>query len=134
MNASVAEQILARINTLLLPLAATVDRDRLAAYGEPSLPAINLQRAGEDISHHARNLQRHILTFSIECIHAGTDWETQSDAQHVLVDELISSDPGLLSLGGRALQLVAIDAQGEEGEYTAGRLSARYQIEFITKK
>jgi hypothetical protein len=79
------------------------------------------------------NLQRHILTFSIEYIHAGSDWETQSDARHVLVDELISSDADLLSQGGRALQLVSTVSQGEEGEYTVGRLSARYQIQFITR-
>lgn len=133
MSASVAEQLLARIHVLLSPLVATVDRGRLAAYGEPELPAANLKRDGEDIAHHARNLQRHILTFTVEYIHAGADWETRSDAQHVQFDELIGSDAGLLSLGARALQLVATDSQGEEGDYTAGRLSARYQIQFITR-
>lgn len=133
---SVAEQILARVQVALVTAAIVatdlVSRGREDAWGEDELPAINIIRAGDDQQNHAERLTRHVLTFDIQHLAVGTAWETVADALHMQVHAVLLADAQLQAIG-RGLTCTGTEAQGASADIHTARLTAHYQIQFITR-
>lgn len=135
--ASVAEQILARIQAALqeadfIP-AERIERSREDAWAEDELPAINITRASSDTQSHANGLERHLLTFDLECLEAGKSWETDADAIHMQAHVVLIADAQLQALG-RGLRCTGTEAMGASADIPTARLTAHYQIQFITRQ
>lgn len=135
MSASVAEQILARVSTALQAapsLAITIVRNRLSAFGQDELPSINIKRLSDEETAHANGLTRHLLIFEIDILVAGENWETGTDALHVAAHNRLLADVTLSGLG-HGLICTGSELAGGEAEYTCGRLTAQYQMQFLTR-
>lgn len=135
MSASVVEQILACVKTILTGTTragARVYRARRAAFGQDELPAINLHRTPTENNAHAERLSRTLVGFEIELHDQGDDWETTTDDFHMEVHALLLADVPLAALG-RGLQCTGTDPLGDEADFIAGKLLARYQIHVLTR-
>lgn len=135
MTASVAEQILARVKTALTGTTAAstrVFRSREDAFDQEELPAINLWRRTGDIESHANTLNRSLLVFELDLHAQGAEWETAADALHVQVDGILDADATLATLG-RGLRCTGTEALGGSADFVSGRITARYQVQFITR-
>ena len=131
MAASLIEQYLARAHTLLLAGATAagsrVYRGRLDAFAADDLPALNLRRGLAPYQPSTQEHDQVDLEYTVECIAKGAAWETAADALHMQAHALLVADATLESLG-RGLRLIEVDAEGESGEFSAGKLSARYGV------
>lgn len=135
MSASVVEQILARIKTVLTGTTRAgtrVYRTRQSAFGQDELPAINILRAPTDSSVHAERLSRTLCLIEIELHEQGDDWETAVDAFHGEVHTRLHADAALAALG-RGLSCTGTDPMPGEADYVAGKLTVRYQLHVLTR-
>jgi len=133
--ASVFELILARVASLLLSATAagaSVYRARDDAFKADELPAINVRRADTSGDAIGTNGERHILSFSVACIAAGTAWETTADALHMQAHGLLMADTQLAGKG-RGLRCVGTEVQDDSADQPAGRLTARYQMQVFVR-
>ena len=138
MAASAIETLLAQIQVALSGATAAgtnVTRGRADAFDRAELPAINVRRSrteavdfgmtrGKSVDHTTAN-------FEIDLEVRGEDWETQADALHMQVEEILFASAGVASLA-RGLACTGTDATAEGGDDTAGRITARYQFQLIT--
>lgn len=135
MTASRAEQILARVQACLLhatPAGARVERARQAAYADGEAPAINIKRDDVETTALANGREHNRQAFTIECYAQGDDYETAADALHVAAHAVLHADPNLAQLG-KGLRCTNTSMSGDEAEFAAGRLTARYEIQFLTR-
>lgn len=134
MSASVAEQILDRVVTVLagLGLFTAVARSSVHAIGEDDLPFARVRRGATESSIHTERLRRLLLEFELELYAAGADYETALDALHVAADTALLQDATLATLG-RGLGCVATDIAPEAADITVGKLTARYEIHVLTR-
>lgn len=135
MAASVCEQILARVNALLLDadiVGSAVHRNRRDPFSGEELPAINIKRGELDVTPHARNVDRNRFGFAVACVVAGADVETAADALHVACSQALFAEGAFAGLGV-GLQLVAADNEPDEADVDVYRLTARYEIQFLTR-
>ena len=134
MTASVAEQILARVLAVVrdVPGFVGVERNRLAALGQDELPHANIRRGDAQTVQHAERLQRSLLEFDLVIRAAGADYETTTDALHVAADAALAADSALAALG-RGLLYTGSEIVAEDADFTAGGLTARYQIHVLTR-
>lgn len=136
MSASVAETVLARVETVLTGATAAgtrVDRGRAGARAPEELPALFLSRDSTAHEPVGAGGDAITLAFDIDCIVRGSDWETTADALHVEVHAALFSDAVLAGLG-RGLRCAETTAQAEEGDATTGRLRCRYQIQAMSRR
>lgn len=132
---SVAEQILARVHTLLLAAdvaGGNVFRNRTDPLGEDELPGIKILRGATDTSAHARGIDRHRFEFSVAHLVTGADVETQADALHMAAHTAVFADEPLAALGSD-LRCIGTDTVPDDADVDAYRLTARYQIQFLTR-
>jgi hypothetical protein len=136
MAASIIEQVLARVQAALLGATAAgarVERGRVDALGLGEVPALIVRRSRTDSTPHARGLDHQLITFEVDIEVRGADWETQADALHVDVDTVLVNDPALAQLA-QGLYCTGTDATAEAGDETAGRITARYQAQTLTRR
>lgn len=136
MAASVAEQILARVQAVLLnatPAGAHVERGRDDAFGDSELPAINIRRANTGHERLGDSGERVIVSFDLE-LHVATTgaWETAADALHMAAHAVLVADAPLAALG-RGLRCTGTDAQGDSADRVIGKLTARYQMQVFVR-
>lgn len=132
---SVAEQILARAYDALIAsgiAGGRIYRGNEVAFGEDELPAINIRRAVTETQSYSNGLERNLMAFDVENYTTGVAWETEVDALHMLSHAVLATDTQLAAIG-RGLRCVSTEALGAEADFTAGKLVARYQIQFITR-
>lgn len=135
MSASVAEQILARAYAALLAAnvaGSNVFRNRNDPLGEDEMPGIKVVRGPLDASMHARNVDRNRFEFSIVHLVSGADVETTADALHVASHQVLLADVPLSSLGA-GLSCIGVEPTPDEADIDVYRLTARYQIQFLTR-
>lgn len=132
---SIAEQILDRVHDLLIDAAvagANIFRQRTDPLGDDELPGIKIMRGPDDISHRARNVDHHRFEFSLAHLVAGANVETQADALHMASHAALFADAPLAALGVD-LRCVGTDTLQDDADVDAYRLTARYQIQFLTR-
>lgn len=132
---SVSEQILDRASDALIAsgiAGGRIHRGNESAFGEDELPAINIRRAATETQTHSNGLDRTLMVFDVEHNIAGDTWETDVDALHMLSHAVLTTDTQIAAIG-RGLRCVSTEAMGAEADFTAGKLVARYQIQFITR-
>ena len=135
MSTSRAEQILARVQAALLgvtPAGPRVERARQAAYSDTEALAINILRGDVETTALANAREHNRLSFTVECYAQGDDYETATDALHVAAHAVLLADPILAQLG-KGLRCTNTSMSGDEAEFAAGRLTARYEIQFLTQ-
>lgn len=132
-TASVCEQILAQVQSTLLTAGIVADRvfrGRRAPLDGEEFPAIKIKRGPSDSSSHATRVER--VRFEFLVSHLVLDGETSVDALHVAAHAVLMSDAALGSIG-YDLRLLATDTESDEADITADVLTARYQIQFLTR-
>lgn len=136
MPASIAEQILARVQAALLAAATDagtrIHRGRTDAFDpDQELPAVNLLRGGEAIEPASFESDEHRLDFDLQCLAAGDAWETAADALFLQVNAVLLDDAALAGLTNE-LTLTATDAEGDRADARYGRITVRYACRFFT--
>lgn len=129
------EQILSRVLDCLLnatPAGDRVERGRQAAYAAGDAPAINIKRDDGETRAFANKKDQSTQQFTVEFYAQGDDYETATDALHVVAHRLLLADPILAQLG-KGLRCTNTSMDGDEAEFAAGRLTARYEIKFLTQ-
>lgn len=132
---SVVEQILTRVHALLLAAdvaGENVFRNRTDPLGEDELPGIKVMRGTTDNTAHARGVDRCRFEFSVAHLVTGADVETQADALHMASHAAIFADTQLAALGVD-LRCTGTDTVPDDADVDAYRLTARYQIQFLTR-
>lgn len=130
---SVCEKILDRLHAVLLAAdVGAVHRNRTDPLGADELPAIKIVRGQSDTSYHARGVDRTRFEFSLEHLVAGSAPETAADAQHVASYVALMSDDQLAALGAD-LRCTGTEPTPDEADIDVYRLTARYQIQFLTR-
>lgn len=132
---SVAEQILARVETALIAAnvaGGRIHRHNEAPFGDDELSAINIRRGGVETTVLGEKLERSLMVFELVHYVADNDWETAADALHMVSHAVVATDAPLAALG-RGLRCVGTEPDGDDGEFVAGKLVARYQIQFLTR-
>ena len=128
MPASVVEQALARIKTVLLAATAAgnnVERGREDGVSPAEMPAINIRRANTPVDAYGTRSSQLRITVELDIWASSPDWETAADAVHMSAHAALFADamlrPSLIGCTG-------VDAAGAVGETPAGRLTARYEL------
>lgn len=136
MAASVVEQVLARVAAALSGATAAgtrVYRGLVDPVAQTDLPAINVRRATSSNEVHASNCTRVLVEFDIDhTVAEGSNWETDVDALHMQVHSALLADAPLALLG-RGLRCTSTDPAGDGADHVIGRLSARYQMQVISR-
>ncbi len=133
---SVIEQMLVQVQALLLGATSAgqnVTRGRADPFSREELPAINVRRAPSTHEPQGQGRDRVTAMFDVDIEVRGDDWETQADALHASVDELLTQSPVLAGLVS-GLRCISTDAQAEGGDDTAGRITARYQAQLLQRR
>lgn len=136
MAASVAELILARVKTVLTGATlagARVERGSVNARAVDELPALFISRDASPREPVADSADRMTLSFTVDCVVRGADWETTADALHVEVHTALFADATLATLG-RGLRCVDAVPEVEEGDTTTARLRCEYQIQVMVRR
>ncbi|MFA6310600.1 MAG: hypothetical protein WCV99_14050 [Sterolibacterium sp.] len=136
MTASVVEQILARVATVLTnatDAADRVERGRVDAVAIDDQPTLNIRRSGSTEEPRGDKGGVLAVAWDIEHLVAVDDaWETAVDALHMQVHAVLAADTTLAALG-RGLRCSGTDPQGDSGERVIGRLTARYQMQVFIR-
>lgn len=130
--ASVVEQILARVQTVLTGATDAedrVERGRVDAAADGDQAVLNIKRAPDNVEVITDRLSRITVAWDIEHLVAVTDaWETAADALYMQVHAALFADPTLATLG-RGLRCTGTDPAGDGADQVIGRLTARYQMQ-----
>lgn len=130
--ASVVEQVLARVKTVLdnaTDAEDRVERGRVDAAADIDQPVLNIKRASSSEEAITDRLSRLTVAWDIEHAVAVNDaWETAADALHMQVHAALFADTALAVLG-RGLRCTGTDPAGEGADQVIGRLTARYQMQ-----
>lgn len=135
MSASVMEKILSCVASVLsasLPVGTSIDRDRTIPYAQDEHPAVNVKRLPTGSTRHAENLIHTLAEFEIDFHTVVAPVGTSADALHMAAHAALAASSALNSLG-RGLVCVSSDFASDEAEFSAGRITARYQIQFLTR-
>lgn len=136
MAASVIEQILVTVESVLqsagTDAADRVERNHDAAYASEELPAITIRRGVSDSQQHSQGLTHQIVHFTIEFFADGVSWESKADKLHMQAHTALATSSAISALG-RGLLCLGTDAESDSNDKPRGRLTARYQIQTLTR-
>lgn len=133
---SKAEQVLELVKVLLLGATGagqSVWRGRVDPFAQEDLPALNVRRGPTDETAWAQGQDHIALTFDIDVEVRGADWETQADTLHEQVYDLLKGSAPLQALVS-GLRRVSTDPTAEAGDDVAGRITARFQCQFLQRR
>lgn len=136
MSKSVHEQVLARVQQVLLnatDAGDVVDRGRPDPFSAREVPALNVRRALGNHTAFGRGVDHQVLQFEIDHLVRGDDWETQADALHMAVHQILLADVQLAALC-KGLRCVLTEPAAQSGDETAGRLMARYEAQVLVRQ
>ncbi len=135
MSASVIEQILARVATVLAAAAIVasgrVYRDHSDAFAAEDLPAINIRRGSATIEpgDTGNTTARIEAGFDIDIHASGTSaTATAVDALHVAAQIAMMDDATLATLGKASLACTGTDIEIDTADREGARLTAHYTI------
>lgn len=136
MSASVREQILARLQALLLaaatPAGSNVFRSREVGLPIRETPAIVIRPDGEDDEPFGDRNDRHVLEVELVFVVRGDPWDSLADAIAVPAHAAVVADPVLLDLVGDVIRKTGSQWVAEEADHTAGALITRYRFQYLT--
>lgn len=134
--ASVEEQILARVQAVLMGATDAedrVERGRVDAAADGDQAVLNIKRAPDSVEVITDRLSRITVVWDIEHAVAVNDaWETAADALHMQVHAALFADTTLAALG-RGLRCTGTDPTGDGADQVIGRLTARYQMQVFIR-
>lgn len=133
---SKAEQVLELVKVLLLGATGagqSVSRGRVDPFAPDELPALNVRRGPTDETAWAQGQDHIALTFDIDVEVRGADWETQADTLQEQVYALLKGSAPLQALVS-GLRRISTDPTAESGDGVAGRITARFQCQFLQRR
>lgn len=133
---SVTEQVLVLVKALLLGATSagqSVDRGRVDPFSTDELPALNVRRGPTDEAAWADGRDHVTLSFDVDAEVRGADWETLADALQEEVYAVLKASTDLNTLV-RGLRRVSTDPTAESADGVAGRITARFQCQFLQRR
>lgn len=133
--ATLREQILARALVVLTgttPAGASVFRSRESSITRDMVPAIVLMPDGEQDQRMGGDTDRHEFTINVAIFTRGDPWDQMADGVAETVHRLLLGDPVLKAMSTE-VRKTSTDYESEEADRTAGTLSARYRITYLSK-
>jgi len=132
MAASVVENILARVNAVLLAgstaAGTRVYRGRDDAFGADEVPAINIRRSASVADIAGLGTDEVTIGWSVACHTDSAAWETSADALHMQAHALLAGDATLATLG-QNLRCTGTDAEDDSADKPLGCITASYQMQ-----
>jgi hypothetical protein len=131
---SIREQILARILVVLVGNTAAggnVFRSRETSITRDITPAIVVMPEAEDDDVFSANADTHELMINVEIFTRGDPWDLIADPVATVMHKLLMSDAPLAALVTR-IRKTSSKWDGEEADKTAGVLSMKYRITYLT--
>lgn len=129
------EQITARVAAALTgatPAGANVFRSRESSITKGMTPAIVVMPDSEQDVRMGSYTDRHQLTLSIEVFTRGDPWDSQADATAEAMHKVLVADPTIAAFAVD-VRKISTDYESQEADRTAGTLSARYVITYLSK-
>jgi hypothetical protein len=132
---SIREQILARMAVALTgttSAGANVFRSREVSITRAVTPAIVIMPEAEQDNILGTEVDEHRFDLNIEIFTRGDPWDNLADPVAVQAHQILMTDAPLAALIAR-IRKQQSTWLGEEADRTAGVLSMRYQIHYLTK-
>jgi hypothetical protein len=133
--ATLRELITARVVAVLTgatPAGANVFRSREASITRAQTPAIVVMPDNEQDIRMGSYTDRHELTLAIEIFTRGDPWDQAADATADAAHKVMVTDATIAALAVD-VRKVSTDYESQEADRTAGTLSARYVITYLSK-
>lgn len=133
--ATLREQILARALVALTgatSAGANVFRSRENSITRAITPAIVLMPDGEQDQRLGNFTDLHQFTINVAIFTRGDPWDQLADGIAEVAHRVLVNDAPLLALA-TDVRKVSTDYESEEADRTAGTLSARYRITYLSK-
>ena len=133
--ATLREQILARALVALTgttSAGSNVYRSREASITRSLTPAIVLMPDGEQDQRFGNFTDKHEFTVNMAIFTRGDPWDQLADSIAEVAHRVLVNDAPLLALS-TDVRKVSTDYESEEADRTAGTLSARYRITYLSK-
>ena len=137
MTASIREQILERVQVLLVAAAlpgvavGSVMRSRETAVTRSMTPAIVIMAGDTETRRIATNVDRHVFECNVEYFVRGDPWTTLVDPVDVAGHAAIMSDAPLAALVAR-IERTGETTESLEANATAGTLTVHYRCTYLT--
>lgn len=135
MSTSLREQILLRMQAALLGntgAGSNVFRARETSITRDICPAIVLMPNAESDEDFGMNVDRHELMIDVEIFIRGDPWDALADPVATDAHKVLMTDALLLALISR-IRKISSGWEGEEADRTAGVLTMRYRVRYLTK-
>lgn len=129
------EQILARAAAVLIgttPAGPNVFRSREVSISREQTPAITVLFDGEQSEPMGDAATRHTMTMLTAVFVRGDPWDSIAATVDVAMHRTLLADQQLAQLVTRIVRSSA-DPEAEEADKTAGTLSVRFRVTFITR-
>ena len=133
--ATLREQILARALVALTgttSAGAHVYRSRENSISRDLTPAIVLMPDGESDQRVGAFADRHEFTINVAIFTRGDPWDQIADGIAEAAHRILVNDSGLLALA-TDVRKISTDYESEEADRTAGTLSARYIVTYLSR-
>lgn len=129
------EQITAQTVAALMnatPAGANVFRSREVSITREMTPAIVVMPESLQTSRMGQGTDRHELVLVLEVFARGDPWDSIADATAEVAHRVMMKDP-TIRVYALDVRRVSADYEAQEADRTAGTLSARYAITFLTR-
>lgn len=133
--ATIREQITARMVVALLGATAagsSVYRSRENSITRALVPAIVCMPDGEQDQRMGQFTDRHEYVVNVAIFTRGDPWDQIADAIADVAHRTLIADAPLQALA-TDIRKISTDYESEEADRTAGTLSARYRITYLSK-
>lgn len=132
---SIREQILARVKAALdtaAPGGAIIFRAREVSITRAQVPSIVVMAQNNSISKFSTELDKNLFEFALEIFVRGDPWDQLADPVDVAANAALMGDAQLQALTTE-IRRVAEDYEGLEADRTAGTLTVRYRVTYLTR-
>lgn len=114
------------------PAGANVYRSREVSITRDVTPAIVVMPESLHTSRMSQNTDRHELILRLEIFVRGDPWDAIADTVAEVAHRVMMKDP-TIRVYALDVRRVSADYEAQEADRTAGTLSARYAITFLTR-
>lgn len=129
------EQIIARAAAALMgatPAGANVFRSREVSLTREQMPAITVLFDGEQTTRMGQHTDRNEMTLKVAIFSRGDPWDQLAEPVDAEAHRVLFADAQLAALVSD-IRRTGTEPESEEADRTAGTLSVRYQITFLTR-
>lgn len=133
--ATLREQITARMVAALTgstAAGANVYRSRETSIARGMTPAITCMPDGEQDERMGQTTDKHAYTVNVAIFVRGDPWDQIADGIAEVAHRVLMGDAQLKALS-TDVRKVSTDYESEEADRTAGTLSARYRITYLSR-